>query len=465
MRVSLRWLRDYVDVDLTVDELAEQLTMLGLEIEKIERMGDDIKGVVVGKILTTDPHPDADKLTVCTTDVGQAAPLQIVCGAKNMKPGDYVPTATVGGALPGGFEIGKRKMRGIESFGMMCSARELGLGEDHAGLLILEGTPPLGEDIRTTLGLDDAIMEIEITPNRGDWAAMIGVARELAALFSSSYRKPGVQVRENGTPSSSISSVTIENPDLCPRYMGRVLKNVKLGPSPEWLARRLVAAGQRPINNIVDITNYVLLETGQPLHAFDFDKLAENRIVVRTARAGETIKTIDGEVRPLTPAMLVIADANNPVAVAGVMGGFDSEVGEGSTSILLESAYFAPASVRSTARALGMTTEASQHFQRGADMAMVEYAIERAAALMQEIAGAEVCAGVMDEYPGPKTMPEVRLRYERAELLLGTCIGPTFQKGALERLGFDVIADDEQGCTVRVPSWRHDVSIEADLIE
>lgn len=465
MRVSLNWLRDYVGFDLSAEDLAEKLTMLGLEIEKIEKPGAEIEGVVVGQVLTVEPHPDADKLSVCTTDVGGEGPLQIVCGAKNMKPGDRVPTAVVGATLPGGFQIGKRKMRGVESQGMMCSARELRLGDDHAGLLILEGEPALGEDIRKTLGLDDAILEIEVTPNRGDWASMIGVARELAALLQTDYKTPEVAVKASGGEAAAISSVTIENPDLCPRYIGRVIKNVKVGPSPQWLAHRLVAAGQRPINNIVDITNYVLLETGQPLHAFDLDKLAEHRIVVRNAEAGETIKTIDGEDRKLTTDMLVITDARVPVAVAGVMGGLESEVGEGTVNVFLESAYFDPASVRSTARALGMVTEASQHFQRGADIAMVEYAANRAAALMAEVAGGEVCAGILDEYPRPLQMPEVTLRFARAQQLLGACIDPSFQKGALERLGFSVTAADDESCTVQTPTWRHDVSMEVDLIE
>jgi phenylalanyl-tRNA synthetase beta chain len=465
MRVSLRWLRDYCECNVSVDELAEKLTMLGLEIETIERLGQDIDGVVVGRVLTVQPHPDADRLSVCTTDVGQQHPLQIVCGATNMKPGDLVPTALVGGALPGGFQIAKRKMRGVESQGMMCSIKELGLGEDQAGLMILQGDPPLGEDIRTTLGLDDAILELEVTPNRGDWASMIGVARELAALLRTPYTTPQVHIRESDEPAAGLSSVTIENPDLCPRYIGRVLKNVTIGPSPGWLVQRLLAAGQRPINNIVDITNYVLLETGHPLHAFDLAKLAEGRVVVRNARPGETIRTIDGELRELAPDMLVIADARAPVAVAGVMGGMDSEVGEGTHDVFLESAYFNPGSIRNTARALGMQTEASQHFQRGADVAMVEYAINRAAALMHELAGATLCAGLLDEYPNPIAMPEVTLRYQRAQTVLGTAIDPEFQKTALEHLGFDLRRSDNDGCTVRVPTWRHDVTIEADLIE
>ncbi|MDX9974589.1 MAG: phenylalanine--tRNA ligase subunit beta [FCB group bacterium] len=465
MRVSLNWLKELIDITMPVDELAHQLTMLGLEIESVERPGEEIREVYVGQIVSIEPHPDADKLVVCKTDVGGAEPITIVCGAKNMKAGDKVPTAVVGASLPGGFEIGKRKMRGIESQGMMCSARELGMGEEHAGLLILDPATKVGESILPVLGLDDIIVEIEVTPNRGDWAGMIGVARELSALLKTPYRVPETGLIESGRPASELSSVTIENPDLCPRYIGRVLTNVKIGPSPDWMARRLTQAGMRPINNIVDVTNYVLLETGHPLHAFDYDKLSENRIVVRTARAGETMKTLDGELRTLNPDMLVIADAKDPVAVAGVMGGLDSEVGETTTNLFLESAYFLPASVRKTARTLALVTEASQRFQRGADPVMARYAVDRAAALMREVAGGEVAPGAIDAHPKPMGAIEVSLRYDRTALLLGAEVDHAEQRDILKRLGFEILEAGDTSFSVRVPTWRHDVRLEADLIE
>ena len=390
MRISLNWLKELVDIDLGVDDLAHQLTMLGLEIESVERPGEGLSGVLVGQIQSIEPHPDADKLVVCKTDVGGEEPLQIVCGAKNMSVGDKVPTAIVGATLAGGFAIKGRKMRGVESQGMMCSADELGMGEDHSGLFIMDPETPVGVDALPLLGLDDVIFEIEVTPNRGDWAGMIGVARELAALRDGVIRPPEAALNETSEEAASLSSVTIEDPDLCPRYLGRVITGVKIGPSPAWLCQRLFAAGQRPINNIVDITNLVLLETGHPLHAFDYQKLAENRIVVRRARKGEPLKTLDDQDRALVEDMLVIADAKKPVALAGVMGGADSEVGEGTQDIFLESAYFNPVSIRRTARALGMNTEASQRFQRGADPEMAVYALDRAAALIQDIAGGSV---------------------------------------------------------------------------
>jgi len=465
MLISYNWLKELITLDVAPDELAERMTMLGLEIESVAEPGKDINDVYVGHILDIQPHPDADKLVVCKTDVGKGEPLQIVCGAANMKPGDKVPTAIDGATLPGGFRIGRRKMRGLESCGMMCSARELNLGEDHAGLMILPPDMPLGQDIRQALGLDDVVFEIEVTPNRGDWACMIGVARELAAYYGVELRVPDIDIRESGDAAAAWSSVTIEDAELCPRYAGRILRNVVVKPSPPWMCARLVAAGQRPINNVVDITNYVLLETGHPLHAFDYDKLAENRIVVRRARAGESITTLDGEPRPLNEKMLVIADAKQPQAVAGVMGGADSEVDDGSRHIFLESAYFNPRSIRATARDLGLVTEAAQHFQRGADPEMVVYAINRAAMLMQQLADAEVAPGILDEYPNPQQGRQVTLRFDRARQLLGADVPPAKQQEIITGLGFEPQQCDTVSCTVVTPSWRHDVSHEADLIE
>ncbi|MCC6797480.1 MAG: phenylalanine--tRNA ligase subunit beta [Candidatus Hydrogenedentes bacterium] len=465
MKVSLNWLKEFVDIDLGVDELAHRLTMLGLEIESVERPGAEITKVVIGKILDIKPHPDADKLVVCQTDTGEANPLQIVCGAKNMKAGDLVPTAVLGATLPGGFAIGKRKMRGIESQGMMCSARELGLGKDHEGLLILPQDLPIGADAIPLLGLDDVIYEIEVTPNRGDWAGMIGVARELAAYFNRPLRLPDATVNESGAEAKSLTSVTIDASDLCARYIGRVATGIKPARTPLWMAQRLIHAGQRLVNPVVDITNYVLLETGHPLHAFDYDKLAEHRIVVRRACAGETIKTIDGEVRTLRDEMLVIADASNPIAIAGVMGGLDSEVGENTTRIILESAWFEPSSVRKTARTLAMNSEASQRFQRGADIEMAEFAANRAARLIHEITGAAIAPGAIDEYPRTRIDRTVNLRFARTNALLGTDISGDEQCSILNRLDFDTDKANEGTAEFRVPSWRHDVTREADLIE
>lgn len=465
MLVSLNWLREYVALDEPVDALCDRMTMLGLEIEGVQRPGAGVQGVVIGQIQSIEPHPDADKLVVCKTDVGAGAPLQIVCGAKNMKVGDRVPTAVVGATLPGGFAIGKRKMRGVESQGMMCSARELGLGEEHDGLLILGADAPIGADAKQVLGLDDAVLEIEVIPNRGDWASMLGIARELAAALGKMHCKPEAKPQEAGPKTSELSSVTIERPDLCPRYVGRVIRGVKVGPSPQWLKKRLIAGGQRPINNVVDITNYVLLETGHPLHAFDLRKLKGQRVVIRTAKAGEKIKTIDQEVRELSPEMLVIADAESPVAVAGVMGGYDSEVGEDTVDLFIESAYFEPVQVRRTSRALALISEASRRFQRGADPEMPLYAANRACQLILELAGGELAAGALDEYPQQVTRPAIHLRYDETDKLLGINVAPDDQKRYLTALGFELLESQNGTARYQTPSWRYDCALEADLIE
>jgi len=466
MKFPISWLQDYVDIaDVPLDTLCNDLTMLGLEIESIEEMGAEIQHIKVGLIKDIQPHPDADKLSVCTTDVGEDEPLTIVCGAKNMKPGDKVPTAIVGAMLPGGHKIKKGKLRGVESHGMMCSAKELGMGEDHSGLLILDEDPAVGTDIKSILGLDDVVLEIEVTPNRNDWSGIIGIARELAALYGKRLLAPEIIVQESDEQTADVTSVTIENPELCGRYAARVIKGLKIGPSPEWLQKRLIAAGQRCINNVVDVTNYVLLETGHPLHAFDYNKLAENRIVVRAAKPGEKIKTLDGEERTLQDDMLVIADAKVPVAVAGVMGGEDSEVGESTTEILVESAWFNPSSIRKTSRVLNLASEASQRFQRGADYDMVSYAADRVCELVLQTGGGTLCTGTVDETPQKPELPPLALRYDRTNNFLGASVSPETQINILESLGFCKESSDDDGATFIIPARRHDCTREADLIE
>jgi phenylalanyl-tRNA synthetase beta chain len=465
MKISLHWLKEYVDIPVSAEQLAEDLTSLGLEIESMERKGEGIDQVVIGRILEIAPHPDADKIVVCQTDVGGETPLQICCGAKNMKPGDKVPTAIVGATLPGDFKITARKMRGVDSHGMMCSPTELGLGEDHSGLMILPEDAPVGMDAKAYLGLDDVVYEIEVTPNRADWASMIGVARELAAKYGTALRLPENAVSESAERTDALTSATVDAPDLCPRYMGRALTGVQVGPSPGWLSKRLMAAGMRPINNIVDITNFVLLETGQPLHAFDLDKLAENRIVVRRAGAGEKITTLDDQERALDGETLVIADAAAPQCVAGVMGGAHSEVAAATTRLFLESAYFKPQAVRRASRQLNLISESSQRFQRGADPDMAAWALDRAARLMAECAGASVAAGVIDAYPEPFQPLEVTLSYDRANAFLGTAIAAEKQRASLEALGFECLGGSGGTGTYRVPLRRNDVSREVDLIE
>ena len=466
MKIPLSWLNEYVDLnDKSATEICETMTMLGLEIESVEETGAGIQNVVVGHIQSIEPHPDADKLSVCKTDIGEAEPVTIVCGATNMSVGDKVPTALIGGSLPGGFAIGKRKMRGIESQGMMCSARELGMGDDHAGLLILDSAMKVGSDVRGPLGLNETVLEIEITPNRNDWSGLIGIARELAAHYDRPLILPEAVLTESDEKAADVSSITIDTPELCNRYIGRIIKGVKIGPSPDWLKKRLIDAGQRPINNVVDVTNYVLLETGHPLHAFDLNKLSEHRIVVRTAKDGEVIKTIDQEERKLTSEMLVIADAKVPVAVAGIMGGYDSEVGDDTVDLLIESAYFSPTSIRKTSRTLNLVSEASQRFQRGSDIDMIPLAANRTCQLIQEVAGGSLLSGTLDEYPNVIRPQEISHNFNNVNARIGTDVPRETHTRILKSLGFNVSNETETEILVSAPPRRHDASRPADLVE
>ena len=464
MNVTLNWLKTYIDFEFSPDELADRLTMLGIEVETIKQLGSGLEGVVVGRVNTVGPHPDADKLVLCQVDVGESEPLQIVCGAPNVREGMFAPVATIGATLPIGLTIKRAKLRGEVSHGMLCSEKELGISEDAAGLMELATDIPVGTSLVAALGLDDVMFELEITPNRPDCLSLIGVAREVRAETGNPLKLPSVDLKESETDIRSLTSVTIDAPDLCPRYAARVIQGVKVGESPAWLQRRLESVGIGVINNIVDITNFVLMEYGQPLHAFDYHKLAENRIVVRRAADGEQLTTLDEIERELDPDMLVIADAEKPVALAGIMGGYDSEITETTCDVLLESAYFNPSSIRATAKAFGMNTEASYRFERGADPGVVLAALDRAAQLIAELAGGTVCEGTVDVYPGQQPLTQIQLRPDRANFILGTEIKTAEMEGILTRLGFDV---DASGSTYRitVPTFRSDLTREIDLIE
>lgn len=461
MNVSIKWLKEYVDFDLSPEGLAERLLMLGMEIESIKQLGEGLDRVVVGRINTVDKHPKADKLVLCNVDVGAGADAQIVCGAPNAREGLIAPVALIGAELPNGLTIKRAKIRGEESGGMLCSEQELAISEEASGLMELPDDMQIGAPIVEALGLDDVVLELEITPNRPDCLSMIGVAREISVAAGNPLKLPEVNVQQGTADIHNLTSVTIEAPDLCPRYAARVIQGVKIAPSPTWLQRRLEALGIGTINNIVDITNYVLMEYGHPLHAFDYHRLAENRIVVRRAEPGEKLKTIDAEERELTPDMLVIADAENPVALAGVMGGFDSEITDQTVDVLLESAYFHPPSIRKTSKDLGMHTEASHRFERGADPEGVIPALNRAAQLIVEIAGGEICSGIVDAYPGKRGATNIKLRPERANFILGTEISENEMRDILTRLGF-IVSDAFE---VTTPSFRPDVSQEIDLVE
>ena len=462
MNVSIKWLQEYVDFDLSPERLAERLLMLGMEIESIKQLGEGLDRVVVGRINAVQKHPQADKLVLCNVDVGSSTDAQIVCGAPNVREGLIAPVALVGAQLPNGLTIKRAKIRGEESGGMLCSEQELAISDEASGLMELPDDTQIGASIVEALGLDDVVLELEITPNRPDCLSMIGVAREISVATGNPLKLPEVNVQCSQTADvHNLTSVTIAASDLCPRYAARVIRGVKTAPSPAWLQRRLEAIGVGTINNIVDITNYVLMEYGHPLHAFDYHRLTENRIVVRRAESGEKLKTIDAEERKLRPDMLVIADAKNPVALAGVMGGFDSEITDQTVDVLLESAYFDPPSIRKTSRALGMHTEASHRFERGTDPEGVIPALNRAAQLIAEIAGGEICSGIVDVYPGKGEAINIKLRPERANFVLGTEIDTDEMRNILTRLGFTVSDTFE----VTAPTFRPDVSQEIDLVE
>jgi len=467
MNVTINWLKKYIDFDFSAEQLAEKLTMLGVEVETIKQLGVALEGVVVGKVTSINPHPNADKLVLCQVDIDKDDTLQIVCGAPNVREGIVAPVATIGTELHSGVFIKKTKIRGEESFGMLCSEKELGISPDAAGLMELSNDLTIGTPLAEALGLDDTVLELEITPNRPDCLSLIGVAREIRAETGNKLRLPQIKLNESDTKTQEITSVTIDDPQLCPRYAARIIKDVKIGESPDWLKHQLETVGIAVINNIVDITNYVLMEYGQPLHAFDYHKLNENRIVVRRAAEGERITTLDEYERKLTPDMLVIADAEKPVAVAGVMGGLDTEITDTTRDVLLESAYFLPSSIRVTAKTMGLNTDASYRFERGADPENVIPALNRAAQLIAQLAGSTICKGIVDVYPGKREPIQITLRPERVNFILGTTLKKNEIAQILLRLGFELIEPkpEENAFLVTVPSFRVDITREIDLIE
>lgn len=465
MLVSLEWLKEYVDFDLSPQDLAEALTMVGLEVEEIIRTSTEgLDKVVVGKIIDCKPHPNADKLSLCLVDKGSGEPVPVVCGAPNARKGLLSPYALIGAELPGGFKIEVAKIRGESSYGMLCSEKELKLGNDADGIMELPEDLLPGTPIVEALGLDDTVFNIELTSNRSDCLSIIGVAREVSAITGNPLKKPKIEFSEIDKKADELTSVTIEAPDLCRRYSARLVLGAKIGPSPYWMRRRLESVGLRSINNVVDVTNYVLMEFGHPLHAFDFEKLSGKRIIVRRARPEEQITTLDEIKRSLTPDMLVIADAEKPVAVAGVMGGSGSDVTDETTNILIESAYFDPVSISKTSKALGMHTEASHRFERGTDIEGLITALNRTAQLIQQLAGGNICAGIVDTYPVPYEKIEVKLRPQRANSILGTNLEPKEMAKLLSSIEFQVRNENDE-LFVTIPSFRPDVYREIDLIE
>ena len=481
MRVSYEWLKSMVDVPAEPAELVAELTRTGTEVEAVEKVGANLEHVVTAQVVSKKPHPDSDHMWLCQVSVGDKnvdengnpVPLQIVCGAQNFNEGDHIVCAMIGAVLPGDFKIKKSKLRGVESCGMNCSERELGLGSNHEGIMILPEDAPVGMDFTDYLGSSDTVIDCEITPNRPDCLSMTGMAVEVAAILDEDthIELPRVQA-ESGPDASELVDVAIADPELCSRYTARVVRNVKIGPSPEWLARRVAAAGGRSINNVVDVTNYVMYLTGQPLHAFDLGKLTERdgkrHIVVRAAADGEKLTTLDGQERELTSDMCVITDDGaTPIALAGVMGGLDSEITEATTDVLLESANFSSGHTSRTSRNLDLMSEASIRYERQVDGTNCANVAEIAAALFAECCGAEVCPGIVDVYPGEAddAPAKIALRPSRTRLLAGAEIPVEFMEGRLRRLGCAVECTGDDELTVTAPTNRPDLTREVDLIE
>lgn len=474
MRVSTEWLSQYISLDgVTAEELATRITSAGIEIDIIENRNQGVSNVVVGYVKSKEKHPDADKLNVCVVDAGQDEDLQIVCGAKNVDAGQKVPVALVGAKLPGGLDIKKAKLRGVVSQGMICSAKELGMNDKllpkelQEGILVLPENTEIGQPILNVLGLDDKVLELDLTPNRSDCLSMLGAAYEVSAILGRELKlpQPDKQLMEVSDEAEEHISVTIEATEQCPHYAARYITGVKLGKSPLWMQNRLMAAGVRPINNIVDITNYVMLEYGQPLHAFDADKLEGGAVSVRMAHEGETMMTLDGQERRLEPHMLLITSGGKPVALAGVMGGLDSEVTEQTVNIFLESARFDGGTVRKTSRQLGLRSEASSRFEKEVDPAAVIPALNRAVALMAEYAGGSVHRGIV-EAGSPMQEPRViTLSLDKLNRYLGTDLSLLEVKTLFARLHFPC-GDAAQGMIeVEVPTRRGDIMLDVDLIE
>ena len=466
MLLSLSWLREFTPYEGTAEALGDRLTMLGLELEDIRRPYDAISSIVVGHVVSCDNHPESDHLHVCKVDAGQGELLDIVCGAPNVAAGQRVPVALVGTKMPDGMVIKKAKLRGAPSFGMICSERELGLTEDHTGIMVLPESFVVGKPLVDQLTLDREVLDISITPNRADCLSVLGLARETALAYNMPLSIPDLPLELDAAGPEMLVPIDIEDPEHCWLYSGRVITGVKIGPSPMRLRHRLHAVGVRPISNIVDVTNYILFECGQPLHSFDMDKLEGGRIVVRRAQDGDKFSTLDGQERVLTAADLCIRDGARAVALAGVMGGLNSEISDTSTNVFLESAVFKPATIRKTSRRLGLSSEASYRFERGIDQQRTVWALDRACAMMAAMSGGRVQRGLSISEPCPFKGASIEFRPARADSLLGVHLTNEFDERVLTGMGCNVDKGENSPVwRVSQPSWRPDLTREADLIE
>ncbi len=464
MRVSFDWLREFVPVDLSPAAVADRLTMAGLEVEDLEQWGTPFERIVVGKILEITPHPASGRLLVCRVDVGTEV-LTIVCGAHNIALGDHVPVALVGVSLPNGTRIAAEPIGGVISQGMLCSGAELGFVDTSAGIWVLPTSAKPGESLADQLHLRDVALEVNVTPNRPDCLSIIGIAREVAALAGVPLRLPDRRVAETEESIGALTSVTVEAPELCPRYAARLVSGVRIGPSPLWMQHRLLVCGMRPHNNVVDASNYALLELGHPLHAFDYDTLRERRIVVRVARPGEVCVTLDGAARTLDPSVLVIADAERPVGIAGVMGGQNTEIQDSTDRIFLESAYFQPQNIRRTSKKLALRTDASLRFERGADFDGLIESLDRCATLIATLTGGAVTRGRIDVASHAFTTPRIPVRVARANQILGTDLTSETMARYCTQLQLQVRTHTASHIEVDIPSFRRDLTREIDLIE
>lgn len=472
MQVSIKWLKDYIDFTETPEQLADKLTMAGIPVENVVDPGEGLEKVVTGRIEKLEPHQNSDHLQICTMNVGLAENIIIVTGAQNVAEGQVVPVAMVGAHLPNGMKISKGKLRGVASNGMLCSAQELKLDleklpeEQKTGIFILPSDTPVGIPAKDVLGLNDVVLEFELTANRADCFSVFGLVREIAAITGNKPHFPEIKVNEDdNTKLNDIFSVEIADPDLCSRFSTRMLKNVKIGPSPEWMQQRLEGAGIRSINNVVDVTNFVMIELGHPMHAYDYDKITGKKLIARRAIEGEELHTLDDTSRKAKGEMLVIADSEKAAGLAGIMGGFETEITDTTTTVVLESADFYGPCIRRTARACGLSSEASGRFERGVDSETTIKALDRAAQLLQEMGACTVCEEIVDVYPNPKQANYVTFTPEQINNHLGTNIAKDVMLNIITSVGFDVTKDENDEITVKVPSWRNDVTCMADISE
>lgn len=478
MLASLEWLKQYVDINISTAELCDKITRVGLEVDSVTQLGKGLEGVVTGKVLEISRHPDSDHLWVCMMDYGQGGePVQILTGAQNVKQYDIVPVAVVGSVLPPsgrnpeGMKLKKAKMRGLDSFGMLCSADELGidskllLPEQRNGIFILPPDTPIGVDIKTVLGLDDTVIDIDLTSNRADCFSILGLAREISAITGCPLKMPAMEVAEAaGGQASDYVHIKIAAPELCSRFSTRVLKDIKIAPSPEWMQNRLRACGVRPISNVVDVTNYVMLELGQPMHAYDADKVAGRTLIVRRAEEGEKLITLDDKERILNSSMITIGDAEKAAGLGGVMGGLLTEVTDATKNVILEAASFHGPSIRRTSRALGLRSEASGRFERGVDTMLTHNALNRAAHLLEQMGACETFCGIVEDYPEPVKPAVITTTPEKINGCIGFVISSEEIVSILQKLGFGVEEKDAE-LVITAPSWRRDIECDADISE